>query len=116
MKPGLRDQPASSFSSGLAGTLILWAEGWAETFSVGVRSLHQAHGEQLCLLRWNHGERSLSVPEENPWLESGQTLGFWSTPYEQLPRVPDTCCSKVSCSNLFKPSSDQLVGVGSPPT
>lgn len=44
------------------------------------------------------------MPEENPWLESGQTLGFWSTPYEQLPRVPITCCSEVSCSDLFKPS------------
>lgn len=28
------------------------------------------------------------MPEENPWLESGQTFGFWSAPYEQLPRVP----------------------------
>lgn len=30
MKSGLRDQPASSFFFGLAGTLIPWAEEWAE--------------------------------------------------------------------------------------
>lgn len=41
------------------------------------------------------------MPEECPWLESGQTLGFWSTPYEQLPRVPITCYSEVKLIQAF---------------